>query len=912
MTHLEKEWNKIKDFNILQNIEDLEQLLASCPNGICMRKYTSYPWSKENFFFGTIEDLLDWYKTTDEIPFYVDKYINKQISHLTITGFKRDKANNNELLAICQCDCGNIIEKPLRKILHKHYISCGCRSNRKKITSLYDRFKSIIDEFWDYQKNIEDPKTIPFDTEKEFWWKGYQHSFLMSPKSLYISPFGTSFPEQAFLYFLRKYFNNVENRYKLKIGNKNYEIDIFLKDYNIAIEYDGYAWHKNKLNEDKIKSDLITSQSLQLIRIRESKLELFECTKLTNIVCDMANYNYFTALSLALNQLFATLQEFVQNNQINNINITPEDIKKEKINIESNYLIGYQKNNVESNFITKFWSNKNLIEPYKISINSLDKFIFLCHEKNEIFISPRNLLSIYRNLTDNQQQEYEKHLLVDGQCPFVKTSTCPCNTLYHTKVAKPCNFFKDTFSLPEKTVDLLNDYVITGSTNILTTEYDYAFLQYKNFINNLKITYNQSDLNNFRKQIQNLLFYKIADINMIFSCFLKAEISTELKIKYIEQTLSYPWLPMNDIARCFDSQTLRSFYLSNINYSELISNNEPLMLNYLHKYYIIDLVKILIYQHKINALSESLSIIHERMSQDCYDKFILSIIVDIIAENRHQYRALQKLKNSYIAIQNTLLNRTSSNYTTHDIFKQTVTEIRTNFIIPHLEYQIQNDTIDREYFIWIYKRFKTDEKIFFDFINKHIQSKKECVLTAFIKELTFNVKFNKTNTVTNFNYESFFDENFIPNFIASNKKMTDKDIYDSILLYANFFVGISQINVMSFKNPSYVLMLLKHFGFAKVIFDISIFNKKKFCDLFFDFVESIYDKRIESEFPLHHTETMLKTFKNALLNNQLSKYFIKKCKETIRYIQQRNNRKTSSFVWVYDIADFNCLFEIIV
>ena len=73
---IEKEWNKIKEFNILNSMEELEQLFISCPNGKCMRKYTAYPWSKENFFFGTAQDLLDWYKTTDEIPFFTNNYMD--------------------------------------------------------------------------------------------------------------------------------------------------------------------------------------------------------------------------------------------------------------------------------------------------------------------------------------------------------------------------------------------------------------------------------------------------------------------------------------------------------------------------------------------------------------------------------------------------------------------------------------------------------------------------------------------------------------------------------------------------------------------------------------------------------------------------------------------------------------------
>lgn len=38
-----KEWNKIKDFDIFQNINEFALLFFKKPYGICLRKYTTYP-----------------------------------------------------------------------------------------------------------------------------------------------------------------------------------------------------------------------------------------------------------------------------------------------------------------------------------------------------------------------------------------------------------------------------------------------------------------------------------------------------------------------------------------------------------------------------------------------------------------------------------------------------------------------------------------------------------------------------------------------------------------------------------------------------------------------------------------------------------------------------------------------------
>ena len=52
--------------------------------------------------------------------------------------------------------------------------------------------------------------------------------------------YGTSFPEQAIYYYLSLYFN-CENRYNYN----GFEIDIFLPDQKIAIEYDGEYFHSS-------------------------------------------------------------------------------------------------------------------------------------------------------------------------------------------------------------------------------------------------------------------------------------------------------------------------------------------------------------------------------------------------------------------------------------------------------------------------------------------------------------------------------------------------------------------------------------------------------------------------------------------------------------------------------------------
>ena len=65
----------------------------------------------------------------------------------------------------------------------------------------------------------------------------------------------TSFPEQLIYYYFKQKFKKVYNRYKID----GIEFDIYIKDINLAIEYNGSRWHTKK-NEKKDKQKLLYCQ----------------------------------------------------------------------------------------------------------------------------------------------------------------------------------------------------------------------------------------------------------------------------------------------------------------------------------------------------------------------------------------------------------------------------------------------------------------------------------------------------------------------------------------------------------------------------------------------------------------------------------------------------------------------------
>ena len=148
-------------------------------------------------------------------------------------------------------------------------------------TDLESRFPEIAKE-WDYSKNGDiTPKDISYGSSKKFWWqcsKGHEwktsvgHRISGEKCPICMSETSTSFPEQAILYYSKQIFNNTINRYKPKwltgIKQGQSEIDIFIPELNLGIEYDGELFHKDT-SRDIIKDKLLFDHNVRLVRIRE-------------------------------------------------------------------------------------------------------------------------------------------------------------------------------------------------------------------------------------------------------------------------------------------------------------------------------------------------------------------------------------------------------------------------------------------------------------------------------------------------------------------------------------------------------------------------------------------------------------------------------------------------------------------
>lgn len=151
--------------------------------------------------------------------------------------------------------------------------------------------------------------------------------------------FQTSYPEQAILFYAKRYFgeNNVENRFRVE-NKKELELNVYLKNKFTGIEYDSLYYHKDKKEKDIKKETLIKQKGIDFYRIVE--VNKLSKNKKDNIIELKKNFNDCD-LSDAIIKLFKTIDK----TKCYNI-----EIAKDKNKILKALYTGSVKNNILSLF----------------------------------------------------------------------------------------------------------------------------------------------------------------------------------------------------------------------------------------------------------------------------------------------------------------------------------------------------------------------------------------------------------------------------------------------------------------------------------------------------------------------------------------------------------------------------------
>ena len=161
-------------------------------------------------------------------------------------------------------------------------VKCGICSNRKMLKGFNDlaTTKPELLSRWDYKKNIITPEEVTAGSHTKVWWiceKG--HSINSPVKDTEIecykcSPWGTSKAEEELISYIKSILPenyHVEENYRGLISP--YEVDVYIPELSIAIEFNGLYWHSEKVGKDrnyhKNKWVSCNEKGVQLISIWE-------------------------------------------------------------------------------------------------------------------------------------------------------------------------------------------------------------------------------------------------------------------------------------------------------------------------------------------------------------------------------------------------------------------------------------------------------------------------------------------------------------------------------------------------------------------------------------------------------------------------------------------------------------------
>lgn len=373
--------NNITPYNITKGAE--KKVWWICKK--CKQSYESFAYSKKKdigcpycsskIIKKGINDIFTkkpgWEKSWDYKKNNIDPYTLSVNSHKKVwwicsqcnKSFERKVSDVDIDIVLCkECSISNGTLKRINSIINSN-------------GSFLDNYPDIAKE-WDYEKNNITPDKVASNSKiKAFWICPNGHSY-QSTLSHRISgrrcpicskEMSISFPEKAIVYYISKIETNIIESYKPEfLGGK--EIDIYLPNKNIGIEYDGSAWHKNKSRDIK-KNNLCNENNIKLIRVRENG-----CPMLDNSSIDY----YFEKT-----ESFSNLNEIIYK-IIYDLYKVKIDINIEKDRFEIYRIVNYsiKEKSLESMYpdIAKEWDyekNDNL-KPSQFYSHSSKRFWWIC------------------------------------------------------------------------------------------------------------------------------------------------------------------------------------------------------------------------------------------------------------------------------------------------------------------------------------------------------------------------------------------------------------------------------------------------------------------------------------------------------------------------------------------------------
>ena len=359
---------------------------GQCPYCSGRRILTGYndleTWCRNN---NRTDLLVEWSEKNDILPNQISPHNNKKI--------------------LWNCKLGHEWEASLGSRTGKKPSGCPyCSIPVKKILVGFNDFetkcriegKENLLKEWNVERNIDIfPQSISYCSGIKVWWKCDKgHEWKTAPVDRVngtgcpiCSRTSTSFPEQAITYYLADYFTILQ-RYKLK----RYELDVYLEDYNIGIEYDGIIYHSSaKAKERELQKDAFFKENgIKVIHLKETEKENSIEGNTIKFIVRKKNY-----LDESFNNALILLIHFISSET----NVPMEidvDVIRDELKIRELYASYLKKHSVASVYpelISEWDTDKNQgMTPDTFSANAHTKVWWKCKNGHnwQASISSRN------------------------------------------------------------------------------------------------------------------------------------------------------------------------------------------------------------------------------------------------------------------------------------------------------------------------------------------------------------------------------------------------------------------------------------------------------------------------------------------------------------------------------------------
>lgn len=188
---------------------------------------------------------------------------------------------------------------------------CPYCTNKKLLEGFNDlgtKVPHLAKQFHPTKNGDKRASDFLYGSNKSVWWQcdiNSEHSWKTSITTRLLQNTGcpdcdntgTSFPEQAILFYMKQVFPDAVGGVMVK----GVQVDVYIPSKDIAIEYDGFIWHKDRTDNDAQKNWLLEDKLF--IRIRENGLEELDSFGCINIFTD----GKATDLDSVINSLLDTI-----------------------------------------------------------------------------------------------------------------------------------------------------------------------------------------------------------------------------------------------------------------------------------------------------------------------------------------------------------------------------------------------------------------------------------------------------------------------------------------------------------------------------------------------------------------------------------------------------------------------------